>query len=48
MRWRLIEEFGPEIHYWPEKKNVVADCLNRLKYDKDDVTLDHFALKKRK
>ena len=45
MRWRLlIEEFGPELHYLPGKKNVVADCLSRLEYDKDDVTADHFAL----
>ena len=47
MRWRLlIKEFGPELHYWPGKKNIVADCLNRLEYDEDVVTLEHFALKK--
>ena len=47
MCWRLlIKEFGPELHYWPGKKNIVADCLSRLEYDKDDVTPDHFALKK--
>ena len=46
MRWRfLIEEFGPELHYLPGKKNIVADCLSRLEYDKDDVTQDHFELK---
>ena len=45
MRWRLlIEEFGPELHYLPGKKNVVADCLSRLEYDEDDVSQDHFAL----
>ena len=47
MHWRLlIEEFGPELHFLPEKKNVVANCLDRLKYDNDVVELDHFALKK--
>ena len=45
--WRLlIEEFGPELHYLPGKINVVSDCISRLKYDKDDITSDHFELKK--
>ena len=47
MHWRLlIEEFGPELHCLPGKKNIVADCLSRLEYDKDDVTPDNFTLKK--
>ena len=47
MCWRLlIEEFGPELHYFPGKKNIVANYLSKLKYDKDNVTLDHFALEK--
>ena len=47
MHWRLlIEEFGPELHYFPGKINIVAGCLNRLEYDKNDNTSDHFALKK--
>ena len=41
MGWRLlIKEFGPDLHYLPGKKNVVADCLSILEYEKDDVTLD--------
>ena len=31
----------------PGQKNVVAYCLSRLDYDKDDVTLDHVALNKK-
>ena len=47
MRWRLlIEEFGPELIYFPGFNNVVADCLSRLEYDNNDNQTDHFTLDK--
>jgi hypothetical protein len=31
MRWRLyIEEYSPDLQYFPGNKNVVADALSRL------------------
>ena len=45
MCWRLLtEEIGLELIYLPGVNNIVANCLSRLEYDKDDVTSDHFAL----
>ena len=48
MRWRLIiEEFGPDLIYLLGVNNVVADCLGRLKYDKNNASSDHFAINKK-
>ena len=35
-RWRLLlEEFDPKIEYMKGDKNVVADVISRLEYDKN-------------
>ena len=47
MHWRLlIQEFGPELIYFPGVNKVVVDCLSRLRYDNNDNKTDHFALDK--
>ena len=47
MRWRLlIEEYRPELHYLPDKVNIVAECLSRLQNKKIDQNYKAFALDK--
>ena len=41
MRWRLIlEEYGPELLYIPGDKNIVADALSRLNFNKNSNVTD--------
>ena len=42
----LIEEFGPELIYYPGVNNAIADYLSRLKYNNNSDTLGQFFLNK--
>ena len=45
-RSTLIEEFNSDLIYLPGVNNVVADCLSRLEYYKNNASSDHFVLDK--
>ena len=42
MRWRLIlDQYGPDLHYIPVLKRLVADSLSRISMIDDDVEVNN-------